>query len=310
MDLLQINGLSKTYRGSETAALSDFTYHFDEGIYGLLGPNGAGKSTLMNLIVGNLLPDQGEILFQGSPIQSLGSSYRADLGYMPQQQQLSSGFTVQRFMYYFAALKGLHAKEAGERIPNLLNTVGLYEKANVRLSKLSGGMKQRVLLAAALLNDPKLLILDEPTAGLDPKERMNFRNYLYSIASDKTILLATHVISDIEQIAREVIFLKNGRIILSGRPEDTIASVSVNWWEAEVNKKDYGDLLVQYPHSHVTGERDDIVSLKIISQEKPRIKGTKAAVVNLEDVYVFLYTIEVENGNGRYYHSLGVNSLI
>ena len=207
---LVIENLSMRYSRNAEPALRNFSCEFEDGVYGLLGPNGAGKSTLMNLIVGNLKPTEGRVLYEGQEIGTLGQNYREILGYMPQQQQLYENFTIKRFLYYFAALKGLDRVTAKKRITELLELVGLLSNANQRLSSLSGGMKQRVLLAEALLNDPKILILDEPTAGLDPRERMNLRNHIYSIAEGKTILLATHVISDIEQIAKETIFLRKG----------------------------------------------------------------------------------------------------
>ena len=289
MHRLSIEHLTKTYRGSGRPALKDFHYDFDNGVYGLLGPNGAGKSTLMNMIVGNLKPDSGSVLYEGEPIQALGASYRDILGFMPQQQQLYAAFTVKRFMFYFAALKGLSQTEAKERIAELLKLVGLYDIANRQVSQLSGGMKQRLLLAQSLLNDPKVLILDEPTAGLDPKERMNIRNYIYRIAYNKTILLATHVISDIEQIAKETIFLREGETVLSGRPEEVITSVSPYLYEAEVERDAYADLTEQYPRNRVTGEKGGKVYIRIIADEEPELPNVTHPAVSLEDVYLYLY---------------------
>ena len=194
MARLTAEKLTMQYVRNAPPALKEFTYQFSDGVYGLLGPNGAGKSTLMNLIVGNLKATEGRVLYGGKEIRTLGKDYRSILGFMPQQQQLYENFTIRRFMYYFAALKGLDSDTAKKRITELLDLVGLLPNADQRLRSLSGGMKQRVLLAEALLNDPEILILDEPTAGLDPKERMNIRNYIYSIAEGKTIILATHVI--------------------------------------------------------------------------------------------------------------------
>ena len=281
--------LSKQYIKNGPYALRDFSYQFNDGVYGLLGPNGAGKSTLMNQIVGNLKPTQGEIYYEGKEIHTLGKAYRDILGYMPQQQQLYEGFTIKRFLYYFSALKGLDAATAKKRIGDLLELVNLLPNANTLLGSLSGGMKQRVLLAEALLNDPKILILDEPTAGLDPKERMNIRNYIYSIAENKTILLATHVISDIEQIAKKVIFLRKGRRVLSGTPEKVIDAVRNHIWQADIPREEYEALQTNYPGNRVIGEREGIVSVKLISEQAPGIPGIHEAAVSLEDVYMFLY---------------------
>ena len=289
MNRLDITALTKQYTKKTTPALQDFSYSFADGVYGLLGPNGAGKSTLINLIVGNLSPNGGEILYEGKRIRELGSSYRSIIGYMPQQQQLYEGFSIKRFLFYFAALKGLSKAEAGERIRQLLEVVGLTHAAGKRLGSLSGGMKQRVLIAQALLNDPKILILDEPTAGLDPKERMNIRNFIYSIAQDKTILLATHVISDIELIARELIFLKEGKRLLCGTPEQVIDAVKGEIWEAEIAKNDYPAINRQYVQNRIIGEREGKVLLKIIAKEKPLYSVVHPAAVSLEDVYLYLY---------------------
>ncbi len=289
MNRLEITGLTKQYTKKASPALKDFSYSFEDGVYGLLGPNGAGKSTLINMIVGNLKPDKGEILYEGRQIKELGSLYRNVIGYMPQQQQLYDGFSIKRFLYYFAALKGLGQAEAAERIKSLLEVVGLTDAAGKKLKALSGGMKQRVLIAQALLNDPKILILDEPTAGLDPKERMNIRNFIYSIAQDKTILLATHVISDIELIAKELIFLNDGNRILSGTPEQVMDAVRGEIWETEITKSEYSDINSRYPRNRIIGERDGKVMLKIIASERPQCGIIRQAAVNLEDVYLYLY---------------------
>lgn len=289
MERLEITDLTKRYKKKADPALQDFTYSFGNGVYGLLGPNGAGKSTLMNLIVGNLMPDTGKILYEGKEIQDLGSAYRGIIGYMPQQQQLYDGFSIRRFLFYFAALKGLGKKEAAERIARLLHVVGLEGSANKKLGALSGGMKQRVLIAQALLNDPKIVILDEPTAGLDPKERMNIRNFVHSIAQDKTIILATHVISDIELIAKEMIFLKEGRQILCGSSQEVIEAVRGEIWELEIAREDYEALNDRYPQNRIIGERDGGILLKIVAREKPEYASVRPAAVSLEDVYLYLY---------------------
>lgn len=289
MNRLDITDLTKQYTKKAPPALQEFSYSFADGVYGLLGPNGAGKSTLINLIVGNLSPNKGKILYEGKQIRDLGSSYRSIIGYMPQQQQLYESFTIKRFLFYFAALKGLDKAEAGERIRSLLEVVGLTDAASKRLGSLSGGMKQRVLIAQALLNDPKILILDEPTAGLDPKERMNIRNFIYSIARDKTILLATHVISDIELIARELIFLREGKQLLCGTPDQVIDAVRGEIWEAEITKDEYSVINRKYARNRIIGEREGKVLLKIIAKERPLCGVVRPAAVSLEDVYLYLY---------------------
>lgn len=289
MEYLCLKHVTKKYNKNAAPALHDFTYEFSQGVYGLLGPNGAGKSTLMKLIVGNLSPTEGEVCYAGKEVMSLGKDYRTVLGFMPQQQQLYDSFTVKRFMYYFAALKGLTRQKADQRIKELLTLVNLFPHANDRLRTLSGGMKQRVLLAQALLNDPKILILDEPTAGLDPKERINIRNYLYSISENRIILLATHVISDIEQVAKEVVFLREGETVLSGTPDQVIRAVSSQIWEVELPGKSYSELNEKYPRNRIVGEKNGIITMKIISDKKPEMTSARQAAVSLEDVYMVLY---------------------
>lgn len=208
---LKICNISKTY--GEKQVLDHISMSLTPGIYGLLGPNGAGKSTLMNILVGNLMQTDGEILFDGSPISDMGQKYRELLGYMPQQQIFYPFFTAQRFLEYMAVLKGMESDQAEKQIQKLLTRVELTEQAEQKIKTFSGGMKQRLLLAQALLGNPKIIVLDEPSAGLDPKQRILVRRLILEAASDKIILIATHVISDVESIAKEMILLKKGRII-------------------------------------------------------------------------------------------------
>ena len=206
--MLEIQNLSKDY--GKKKALRGFNYTFEEGIYGMLGANGAGKSTLMNLITDNLKRTSGNILYNGTEILEMGAKFRALIGYMPQQQGFYENFSARMFLYHMAELKGIRRREAKKQIEHLLQTVNLAGAADLKIGGFSGGMRQRVLLAQALLGDPKILILDEPTAGLDPKERINLRNYIRQLSEDKIILLATHVVSDVETIADRILILKDG----------------------------------------------------------------------------------------------------
>lgn len=209
--MLELKGISKNYKDKK--ALDQVSLSLTEGIYGLLGPNGAGKSTLMNIITGNVDPDAGTVLWEGAEIRSLGAAYRSILGYAPQQQGLYDTFSGRRFLSYMATLKGIPRKEMNGEIERVLSYVNLSDVANRLIGTYSGGMKQRILIAQAILGDPKLIVMDEPTAGLDPKERVRIREKIASIAGDKIILVSTHVVSDIQPIAKEIILLKSGQVI-------------------------------------------------------------------------------------------------
>ena len=219
---LQIEHLTKKY--GEKVALRDFTYTFTPGIYGILGANGAGKSTLMNLITDNVKRNVGQILWNGTDILKLGKDFRAKLGYMPQQQGMFNVFSARAFLRYMARIKEIPKKQADKQIEQLLDVVNLREDAHKKVGGFSGGMRQRVLLAQALLGDPQILILDEPTAGLDPRERLRLRQYISDLAQDRIVFLTTHIVSDIESIAGDVLLMKQGELVRHGAPEELIAS--------------------------------------------------------------------------------------
>ena len=219
---LRIEHLTKKY--GEKVALRDFTYTFTPGIYGILGANGAGKSTLMNLITDNVKRNEGQILWNGTDILKLGKRFRAKLGYMPQQQGMYNDFSARAFLRYMAQIKEIPKKQADDQIEQLLDVVNLREDAHKKVGGFSGGMRQRVLLAQALLGDPQILILDEPTAGLDPRERLRLRQYISDLAQDRIVFLTTHIVSDIESIADDVLLMKQGKLVRHGAPEVLIAS--------------------------------------------------------------------------------------
>lgn len=212
---LSVCNVSKAY--GEKKALSDFSVEFEEGIYGLLGPNGAGKSTLMNILTDNISRDSGDILLDGKEILSMGREYRKLLGYMPQEQGLYEGFSARQYLYYVASLKGLKRKETKQQVEDKLKIVGLDAVAHKRIGGFSGGMKQRVMLASALIGNPKILIMDEPTAGLDPKERIRIRNFIEKLSEDRIVFIATHVVGDVESIAKEILLIKGGTLIQKGQ---------------------------------------------------------------------------------------------
>ena len=215
MELI-INSLTKTY--GKKVALNSFTYTFKTGICGILGANGAGKSTLMNLITDNVKRETGDVLYNGKDVLKLGGAFRSVLGYMPQQQGMYDQFSAYAFLFYIAELKGISHRDAKRQINELLEIVSLKDSAHRPLGTFSGGMRQRVLLAQALLGSPEVIILDEPTAGLDPKERINLRSYVANLAKDKIVLWTTHIVSDIESIADDCILMKSGELIASGSP--------------------------------------------------------------------------------------------
>ncbi len=209
--MLELCNISKKYK--EKIALNDVSLKLDNGIYGLLGPNGAGKSTLMNIITGNLEPTEGTIKWEGKEVKELGSNYRSLLGYAPQQQGMYETFSGRRFLSYMATLKGIPKSSMEDEINRVLLYVNMVEKSNQKIGTYSGGMKQRILIAQAIIGNPKLVILDEPTAGLDPKERVKIRERIAELSKDKIILVSTHVVSDIESIAKKIILIKTGKII-------------------------------------------------------------------------------------------------
>ncbi len=222
---LTIKNLSKKY--GDFYALNNMNAEFTEGIYGLLGPNGAGKTTFMNLLTDNLQRTSGEILFEGEDIIELGKYFREKIGYMPQTQGFYEQFSPVEFLKYIGKLKGLKGKTLNAQIEELLTKVNLFEHRHEPMGSFSGGMCQRVLLAQAFLGNPKVIILDEPTAGLDPEKRINIRNIIADNASDKIIFIATHIVSDIELIADKVLLLRKGQLIKMESPEELIVSV----WE-------------------------------------------------------------------------------
>lgn len=215
MNELKIENLSKHY--GKKAALDNVSLTLNDGIYGLLGPNGAGKSTLMNIVTQNISADNGGgIFWNGEKTAALGVRFRSLIGFMPQQQELYPTFTAERFVGYLAALKGIPSKEINAEVARVLELVELSDCANKKIGGFSGGMKQRVLIAQALLGKPKLIILDEPTAGLDPKQRVIIRRLIGSLSEDRIIIVSTHIVSDIETIADRIVMIRAGEIIENG----------------------------------------------------------------------------------------------
>lgn len=224
--MLEIKEVYKTY--GKKVALDNISIKLDYGVYGLLGPNGAGKSTLMNIITDNIDMDKGGILYNGNNVKSLGKDFLKDIGFAPQQQGLYEEFTGRRFLAYMGTLKGISKKILKEEIERVAKDVNLLNELDKKIGGYSGGMKQRILIAQAIMGSPKILIMDEPTAGLDPKERVRVRELLFSISKEKIILVATHVVSDIQSISKEIIIIKDGKIVEVGTSEKLIDKYAGN----------------------------------------------------------------------------------
>lgn len=285
--LLQINDLTKRYGSKGKTALNKVSYEFTDGIYGLLGPNGAGKSTLMNIITQNLAPTSGTVFADGKNASETGREYRKLLGFMPQQQALYPDFTLTRFLYYMAGLKGISKAEAAPQIENLIERVNLSEYSRAKLGGFSGGMKQRALLAQALLGNPKIVILDEPTAGLDPKERIRLRNLIAETAFDKIVIIATHVVADIEFIAKEVLLLKDGEIVGSGAPAKLCAGINGKVYELLTEQEKLPDIQRQTRVANIAHENGRIC-VRVLSENIPQIEH-RVVTPTLEDLYLYCF---------------------
>ncbi len=284
---LKTRSLTKQYDKGKTKALDEFTMDFKPGIYGLLGPNGAGKSTFMNILTANLRADSGTVTWNGEDIRKAGKKYRSILGYMPQQQNLYDDFTGDEFLWYMAALKGLKKKETREKINEMIKAVNLENARYRKLGGYSGGMKQRILIAQAMLNDPDLLIMDEPTAGLDPNERIRITNFISSQAVGKIVIFATHVISDIEFIADRVILIDHGSLVRTGSPDELQESIRGKVYEGTVAKEEIDSLKKEgtlVSNMHYVGNN---VKVRIITDDTDLSPDWKQVDPELSDVYLY-----------------------
>lgn len=281
---IRISHLTKRF-GDKTA-LDDVSLTLDAGVYALLGPNGAGKSTLINILTDSIERDKGEVLYNDYEITSLGAKYRELLGYMPQQQRLYDNYTAEEFLKYMAAVKGIAPARAREQIAELLKVVNLWEVRRKKVGGFSGGMKQRVLLAQALLGEPRILILDEPTAGLDPSERINIRNYIATVAQKMIVLFATHVVSDIECIAKDVIMIRDGRICKTGTPMELIDGMQGKVGELPCKLEDLEQLQTKYCVGNVYQRREGL-RVRIVGDELPEEALPVKDSIDLEDVYMY-----------------------
>ena len=281
---LELIELTKQY-GNFTA-LDHVNITFTEGIYGILGANGAGKSTMMNLLTDNIPRTEGQILFDGTDILKLGKDFRRVLGYMPQQQGYYEHMTAQTFLYYVADLKAIPKKQARAEIEKLLEITNLSDVRHKKLGGYSGGMKQRVLLAQALLGDPKVVILDEPTAGLDPKERIRIRNFISSLSRGRIILLATHIVSDIESISDQILMMKHGHVVGVDTPGILVDSMAGKVKELPCASGDLERMQEQYKVCNVFQRRDE-TWVRVIGDELPSSGQYVEDHLTLEDVYLY-----------------------
>ncbi len=290
---LKVENLTKDFGGF--TAVDHLSLTMINGVYGLLGINGAGKTTLMRMLCTLLKPSEGSITYNGKDIFKLDADYRKLLGYLPQDFGFYPEFTVQDYLLYVATIKGIKSSVAKKRVKKLIAQVGLSKVANRKMKKLSGGMKRRAGIAQAMLNNPKILILDEPTAGLDPNERIRFRNLISELSEDRLVLLSTHIVSDIEYIANEILLMKDGSLICRGTSEELIQSMTENVWRCNVERTAVPSVLKSYKVSNVKSEAHG-AELRIIAAEQP-FAGAVQEEATMEDVFLYYFG---EKGGDEY----------
>ncbi|HWS29201.1 MAG TPA: ABC transporter ATP-binding protein [Clostridia bacterium] len=282
--MLFVDRVTKKY-GSFTA-LEDITLEFGSGVYGLLAPNGAGKTTLIKMLTTLIFPTSGEILWNGDDIVKLDDAYRGVIGYLPQEFGYYKNHTPYEFLLYLSALKGMERKAAGKQADELLELVSLSDVRNKKMRKFSGGMIQRVGIAQALQNDPKILILDEPTAGLDPKERVRFRNLISTLSKDRIVILSTHIVSDIETIANSVIMFKDHRLLCEDAPVDICQTLADRVFETDAIES------VKEPHLTLTERQENGRTITRFACDAAFSGAARPVSPTLEDVFLYVYRDE------------------
>ena len=286
--MLSLVNIRKDY--GKFTAIEDLNLELEEGLYAMLAPNGAGKTTIIRMMTTLLFPTSGEILYDGENILEMGESYRKMVGYLPQQFGYYKSNTPVQYLSYLAALKKIPRQEAKRQIPKLLELVGLSEEANKKMKKFSGGMIQRVGIAQALLGDPKILILDEPTAGLDPKERVRFRNLLSSMSRNRIVVLSTHIVSDVESVANQVMLLKDHRLLLMDTVPNICSRYQGKIYEKKIREWEYEEFARRHMVLSVRQEQDDSIVVRFCREkdlaDEPE---ARACAPNMEDVVLLTY---------------------
>ena len=293
---LKIKQLSKKFK--DKRAVDDVCMTLTPGVWGLLGANGAGKTTLMRMIADIMTPDSGTIYYDGADIRKMGESYRNIFGFLPQDFGYSRDFTVKDYLEYVAALKDVPARETTKKINYLLDILTLSDVKRKKIATLSGGMKRRVGIAQAMLNDPKILVMDEPTAGLDPGERVRFRNFISEFSHDRIVLISTHIVSDIEYIATRNAMMKAGKIVDIGTTEELVKEIGGKVWTCSVPAGDLNSYERRLRVINRRGEDNGQVSIRYLS-ETPEISGAVAVSPRLEDLYLWYFPQENLEGEGK-----------
>ena len=282
---LSLDRLTKQY--GRKIAVDCVSATLKPGVYGLLGANGAGKTTLMRMLCAVLESTSGEVLLDGKEITSMGADYRNVLGYLPQDFGYYPDLTVYDYMMYISSIKGLKMPFARKKVKQLLNQVGMEKFSKRKMKNLSGGMVRRVGIAQAMLNDPQILVLDEPTAGLDPNERIRFRNLISELSEERLVLLSTHIVSDIEYIANNIMLMKDGELFYAGTAEDLVSSMKEKVWQCNVSRNMIDKYMNEYLVGNIKTTKNG-AELRIISIEKPT-EDAVAVEKNLEDAFLFYF---------------------
>lgn len=290
---MELKTIALTKKFGSKTAVNDLNLLLSNGVYGLLGANGAGKTTLMRLLCNLQNPTSGKILLNGKNIAGLGEKYRSLLGYLPQYFGYYPDFTALDFLLYIAALKGLSEKASRKRSKELLEAVGLSAERKHKIKTFSGGMKQRLGIAQAMLNNPRILILDEPTAGLDPKERVRFRNLISAFAKERIVILSTHIVSDVEFIAEEILMMKSGQIVHFGKPQEITSEINGQVWECVVPSAYAEEYAAAFNTSNLRNKNDNQSVLRIIA-DRPPVEHAVRVQPNLEDLYLFYFKGDTE----------------